>query len=267
MEFIQKDPSVVLAETLEYLEREANIEIAPASPERLLVDLMVYREILLLNQMEFLMKQNFVQTATGERLDYWGGLFSIERTKDETDDNYRQRLLGGVSNRLAVGTKKAYRDKIISLPLVLDALVENTADDVGVLAGQIRLTVLTSDINLTDIQKVEIKQMLQTDIFGMIGDEFVYREVESVPIDGSVIVYKDLGVDTTELTQKIDDKMTEYFDSLKTNFNKPFGVNDLERKLLQVEGVSRIQQLDFANIPVLKSGQIHVKGAIQITVQ
>ncbi len=212
------------------------------------------------------MKQNFIQTATGERLDYWGQIFAVSRSEGEADDTYRERLLGGVSNRLAVGTKNAYKDKIMESPIVLDALVENTADDVGILAGTIRLTVLTSDVDFTELQKLEIVRSLQTNDFGMVGDEFVFRNVDVLPIDGEITIYKNLDVDSEQLRDGVDGKIEEYFSELKSSFGREFGKNDLERKLLQIEGISRVHLLTFENIPVLDSGAIHSRGNIQINI-
>ena len=63
--FISKDAEQILADTLSEYQRQAGTKLNPADAETIVIDCMAYREIILRGEMEKLMRQNFVQFATG----------------------------------------------------------------------------------------------------------------------------------------------------------------------------------------------------------
>lgn len=77
--FIERDPEVVMAESKTKLEELLGREIQPAQVEQLILNFVVYRELLLLNRFNAGMRQMLFQYSTAPILDYVAGLVAIER--------------------------------------------------------------------------------------------------------------------------------------------------------------------------------------------
>lgn len=77
--FIERDPKVILAECKAKLEELLGREIQPAQVEQLILNFVVYRELLLLNRFNAGMRQMLYQFSTAPILDYLAGLVAIER--------------------------------------------------------------------------------------------------------------------------------------------------------------------------------------------
>ena len=97
IKFIEVNPSVIIQETITKYELLAGYSINPADVERIMIDVMAYREQGILAKMETAMHQNFVQLASGFALDYWGELFGVARNLNEEDDDYRVRIINQTS--------------------------------------------------------------------------------------------------------------------------------------------------------------------------
>ena len=126
-QFIQNDPEQILADTIATYQQNTGIRLNTADPERMLINCMAYREMILRGNMEYLMRQNFVQYASSDNLDDWGELFGVIRLDGESDDNYRQRILS--STKGTIGTLEAHRQRILATPGVCDIRIFRKSDD------------------------------------------------------------------------------------------------------------------------------------------
>ncbi|GAB4212684.1 MAG: baseplate J/gp47 family protein [Synechococcales cyanobacterium] len=78
-QFIDRDPVAITAEMIALWQSLTGKELLPAQPERLLIDLLAYRETLLRFAIQDAAKQNLLSYARGVNLDYLGELLGVER--------------------------------------------------------------------------------------------------------------------------------------------------------------------------------------------
>lgn len=274
-QFIQNDPEQILADTIATYQQKTGQKLNPADAERLVVDCMVYREMILRADIEHLMRQNFVQYATGDNLDAWGELFGVTRLEGESDDNYRERILA--STQGSIGTLEAYRQRILSTPGVSDVRIFRKTDDNTLPPGVVRLIpimeTLTGDmtpagtVHDTALEKVIMESIDAAD-FGIIGAMFLFQKVVPVPINGNISVRGILNYPQEQLIRNITRKINDYFNRLSLTFDSQFGAFDLEREILTADGVLvGGVTLVFNNVPVKRTGEFYVKGNVTVSYQ
>ncbi|MDR1120892.1 MAG: baseplate J/gp47 family protein [Dysgonamonadaceae bacterium] len=78
-QFIERDPDVIMSESKAQLEAFLGRELQPAQVEQLMLQFIVYREILLLNRFNAGMSQMLYQFSQAPILDYIAGLVAVER--------------------------------------------------------------------------------------------------------------------------------------------------------------------------------------------
>lgn len=273
IQFIKNDPEQILADTISEYQRLAGTKLNPADAEMILIDCMAYRESVLRGSMEATMRQNFVQYATGSSLDNWGALWGISRESGETDDEYRVRILAVAKG--TIGTKAAYFARIMAVPGVSDILIIQKSDDHTLPPGVIKLIPLmrrTSE-NMIEGGAVHDKDMerrilesITTEDFGIIGPVFIFQEAIPVAVHGVIDVRGVLGFSAELLRQNIALKTEEYFGELSKKFGSSFGEFDLERKILEAEGVLKVTRISFPNVPTVGTGEFYVQGEIVINI-
>jgi hypothetical protein len=276
IEFINKDPEQILADTIALFQTNAGVLLNQADPERLIIDVMTFREVLLRNGMEWLMRQNFVQLAEGVNLDYWGLLFGITRLTDEGDDSYRERILLANSTG-GLGTKAAYKSRILSLANVADVLLFTKNDDDSLAPGRVRLipikrisdpvTLVSSGTVHDPALESEILAAILTDDFGVVGNVFLFAQAVPVVIDGAVNVRAAIGFDHGELLANIEYQLDRYFGQLSQSFTSEFGISGVNTYLLNTVGLQQIVSLNFPEVPVLASGEFYQRGLITINIE
>lgn len=276
IEFINKDPEQILVDTIALFQTNAGIALNDADPERIVIDCMVYREVLLRNAMEWLMRQNFVQLAEGVQLDYWGGLFGVARISDETDEAYRSRILSA-NKAEGLGTKAAYRSRILSLPGVADVLLFAKNDDASLAPGQVKIipigkvidpvTLIASGQVHNPALETTVLAAILADDFGIIGNIFGFTQAVPVAIDGTVNVRGVAGFDQVQLGVNIDYQLNRYFGQLSLSFAGEFGVGGLTNYLNNAEGLQQIVSLNFPLVPALATGEFYVRGAVTINIE
>lgn len=106
--FIDRDPQVVTAELVAMYESLTGKTLYPAQPERILVDLIAYREQLLRIAIQEAAKQNLVEYAIYPMLDYLGELVGVTRLQDESDANLRERIKMAPEAFSVAGSRRAY---------------------------------------------------------------------------------------------------------------------------------------------------------------
>lgn len=273
IQFIKNDPEQILADTVSEYQRLAGAKLNPADAEMILIDCMAYRESVLRGSIEEIMRQNFVQYATGVNLDNWGALWGINREKGETDDEYRVRILAVAKG--TIGTKAAYFARIMAVPGVSDILIIQKVDDNTLPPGVIKLIPLMRQISERMIEhgavhdedlKRRIMESITTADFGIIGPVFIFQEAVPVAVNGVIDVRGVLGFSVELLRQNIALKVEEYFGGLSKKFDSSFGEFDLERKVLEAEGVLKVTRISFPNVPTIGTGEFYTEGEILINI-
>ncbi|MBN1112567.1 MAG: baseplate J/gp47 family protein [Bacteroidales bacterium] len=271
-EFIEKDAEKIITDVVSLIEQKYGQKISEVSPERVLSDVIAYREHNIRIDMELLMQQNFVQTTTGVALNQWGELFGYTRSTGESDEQFRGRIIKTYAI-VVNGTKQSYESNIKAIPEVLDAKLISKRDDKTLPPGVLQLTILEKYENngiLAGViakpeTELKVKQSLLDPTFGIIGDDITYKAARPVYINGAISILSQLGYNNTDLLKNVNFQLDVYFGELSQSFSKTFGVYDLETELLKAGGVSSVTDLSFTNIPTLKPGEFYKKGAITIT--
>ncbi|MDR1756102.1 MAG: baseplate J/gp47 family protein [Culturomica sp.] len=269
IEFISKAPEMILEEMIAEYQRLAGVKLQPADAEMILINCMAYREVILRGGMENLMRQNFVQYATGENLDNWGALWGTGREQGETDDEYRVRILSVAKG--TIGTKAAYFARIKAVPGVSDILIIQKFEESILPPGYVRLIPImeTTSANMVSgggvhdaaLERSVLESITAKD-FGIVGPVFVFQAAVPVPVSGSVEVRQVYGSTDEQVKRNVALKIEEYFGEISKTFSGKFGVFDLERKVLEAEGVSRVTRMDFFDIPVTDTGEFYSQGNV-----
>jgi hypothetical protein len=92
LNFIERNPQKVLEECIERYETLSGQVLHPATPERILIDILAYRESLLREAIQDACLQNTVDNARGEFLDALGRLLGVVRLDGENDEAMRLRV-------------------------------------------------------------------------------------------------------------------------------------------------------------------------------
>jgi|GEM_PF-2075400 hypothetical protein len=276
IEFIDKDPEQILVDTIAMFQTKAGTVLNDADPERILIDCMAYREVLLRNGMEWLMRQNFVQLAEGSELDWWGQLFGVVRVTDESDDTYRLRILAANKSE-GLGTKAAYKSRILSLPEVADVRLYSKNDDPTLLPGRVRIvpimkitdpiTLIASGDMHNEALETTVLAAILTDDFGVVGNVFQFTSAVPVVIDGAVNVRATTGFDPNQLEANIDYQLNRYFGQLSLSFTAEFGITVLTAYLNNAAGLQQVVSLNFPSVPILATGEFYQRGVITINIE
>lgn len=269
--FIKNDPEQIISETIIKYQQLSGQELNPADAERILIDCIAYRESVLRGQMEVLMRNNFVQYASGSALDRWGELFNVVRLDGESDSDYRARILASSQTNLQC-TELAYKTRILALPEVSDLVIIRRDQESTLPPG---LSVLVPIMKVIQegnhsgaVHTAALESLVLDNIynenFGVIGALFAFRSAIPVPLSGSIRVKVILNSDPVALSEAVEAKVNEYFARLSLKFASEFAPNDLFRELLTVPGV-RDAIITFTNIPVKGATEFFVKGNILAT--
>ena len=273
IQFIKNDPEQILADIISEYQRLTGMKLNPADAEMILVDCMAYREAILRGSMEECMRQNFVQYATGVNLDNWGALWGIGREPGETDDEYRVRILAITKG--SIGTKAAYFARIMAVPGVSDVLIIQKVDEGSLPPGVVKLIPLRKQLSGNMIEgggvhdqdlERRIMESITADDFGIIGPVFMFQKAVPVAVNGSIDVRGVLGFDGELLRRNVALKVEEYFGELSRKFSSNFGEFDLERKVLEAEGVLKVTRMSFPNVPTIGTGEFYTEGTVLINI-
>lgn len=107
-EFIARDADVITAELIAEYESLSGKTLYPAQADRLMIDVIAYREMLIRTQINEAAKQNLIAFANGVMLDYLGDFFGVVRLDGETDEQLRRRVRLAPESYATTGSKQAY---------------------------------------------------------------------------------------------------------------------------------------------------------------
>ncbi|MDR2449786.1 MAG: baseplate J/gp47 family protein [Prevotellaceae bacterium] len=131
--FVERDPDVIMAESKAKLQELLGRELQPAQVEQLMLQFIVYREVLLTNRFNAGMTQMLYQFSTAPVLDYIAGLVAVERlSAAEAGCTARFHLVPGHGHVLIPGgTRVATSDSAVIFSVADDIIItpsENSVD-------------------------------------------------------------------------------------------------------------------------------------------
>ncbi|NJD38458.1 MAG: baseplate J/gp47 family protein [Geobacter sp.] len=115
--FITRDPAAVTAEMVTQYEAMTGKTLQPAQVERVLIDLIAYRESLLRIAIQEAAKQNLVEFAHYPMLDYLGALVGVARLEARpavTRIRFDLAVASGVDTIIPAGTVIASKDGVVN---------------------------------------------------------------------------------------------------------------------------------------------------------
>lgn len=137
--FIDRDADVITAQLVAKYEQLSGKPLYPAQADRLMIDVIAYREMLIRSAINEAAKQNLVAFANGVMLDYLGDFFSVVRLENETDEQLRRRIRLAPESYATTGSRQAY----IFHALSTDASIID-CDAVRGASGKIFIYILTA---------------------------------------------------------------------------------------------------------------------------
>ncbi|MFB2538800.1 baseplate J/gp47 family protein [Acinetobacter sp. c3-l95] len=213
--FIDRDANKITAEIIALYEKTAGKILYPAQADRVFIDVIAYREMLIRTAINEAGKQNLLAFANGVMLDYLGDFFGVIRLEDETDEQLRGRIRLAPESYATTGSRQAY----IYHTLSTDASIID-ADAVRGENGEIFIHVLTADgvVSPELIQKVldntsDEKKRPLSDLVHVAGAKAFNFEL-------SVKVYPLSTIDPNYLMENIRQKAKAYTDSLKQKLGR-----------------------------------------------
>lgn len=273
--FVENNAEQILAELIGKYEELSKIKLNPADPERIMIDVFAYREQVLRAVMQRLIEGNFVQTARGNVLDYWGDIFGVTRNADEGDDAYRLRIIA-TNKTNGRGSKHIYEAILKALPQVADVQLYTLWDDSSIPPGDIHIYPLMKRDNVNDNGRLygeawstqaeadAIANTLRDVQNGIIGDKFLVQNFTATPIHGSIAVTRSLVRPEADVRADITKAMQKYFDQLSLSMRASYRYEELENMILAIDGVLSVNtQIVALDLP-LKS--YYTQGTIGITI-
>ena len=153
--FVDRDPATIVAAIVAQFEAETGRTLYPAQVERLLANVLAYRETLLREAIQDAAKLNLLRYSRSTALDMLGELLGVARLDGEEDDALRERIALAPERFTTAGSVGAYRfharsaaSNIVDVAVVCPevALQDGVLVSVnGVPPGQVRLYPLMAD--------------------------------------------------------------------------------------------------------------------------
>ncbi|ERL56126.1 baseplate assembly protein [Psychrobacter aquaticus] len=182
-EFIARDADVITAELIAEYEALSGKTLYPAQADRLMIDVIAYREMLIRTQINEAGKQNLIAFANGVMLDYLGDFFGVVRLDSENDEQLRKRIRLAPESYATTGSRQAY----IFHALSTDASIID-CEAVRGNNGKVFIYILTADGNPSEtlIQAVldntsdEKKRPLSDSVYVTAGEALDFKLVIKV---------------------------------------------------------------------------------------
>jgi phage-related baseplate assembly protein len=133
-EFFERDVAEIVAEMIAYYEAETGKTLQPAQPERLVINMFAYRELVLRNALNDAAKQNLVAFSRYPVLDYLGQLVGVTRlpASEATCTLSFELVPGHGQVVIPEGTRASTQDGTVVFATIEDVTVPVGVDKVEV---------------------------------------------------------------------------------------------------------------------------------------
>ncbi len=135
--FVERDGAKILAECIAYFEEATQRPLAPSQAERLLINMIAYRELLIRVQVQEAAKQNLVRYARWPMIDELGQIGGVERIpakKARTTIRFSLSEAAELDTTVPVGTRVRTKDGRVVFATLADATIASGDTHVDVLA-------------------------------------------------------------------------------------------------------------------------------------
>ncbi|MBC6686707.1 baseplate J/gp47 family protein [Wolbachia pipientis] len=144
----------------ELVKRDASFTaLVESDPAMKVLEVAVWRELLLRQRINEAVKSNLLKFATGEDLDNLAEFYGVERQKEEDDERFRKRIKAKIIGWSTGGSKEYYRYHALSADSrVKDALVESP------IPGKVQISILSTQLSTTGIVSEELLEIVKKQV-------------------------------------------------------------------------------------------------------
>ncbi len=207
--FIERDADKVTNEIVALYEQLSGKTLYPAQADRIFVDVIAHREMLLRISINEAGKQNLLQFATGVHLDYLGDFFGVVRLDGETDKQLRERIRLAPESYATTGSRQAY----IYHALSTDARIID-AQAVRLGNGHIEIYILTHDGTASPQLIQAVIDNTSDEKKRPLSDTVTVQNAEAIEFELQIEVTPSLTANPTTVFSEVESKLQEYAQQL-----------------------------------------------------
>lgn len=232
-EFISRDVSTITNEIIQMYESLANKKLYPAQADRVFIDVIAYREMLLRSAINETGKQNLVAFASGVMLDYLGQFFGVTRLAGESDDNLRERIRLAPETYSTTGSRRAY---IYHAMTADERVIDAEAINVD---NRVQVYVLTDTESVPDELIDKVQKAVNDDKHRPLSDYVTTFPAIAHPYELMVELVVQADTNRTELEKQVHSQL----DALVHKLRSKLGLFVVPSQIIQAIQHSSIEQI------------------------
>lgn len=232
-EFISRDVSTITNEIIQMYESLANKKLYPAQADRVFIDVIAYREMLLRSAINETGKQNLVAFASGVMLDYLGQFFGVTRLAGESDDNLRERIRLAPETYSTTGSRRAY---IYHAMTADERVIDAEAINVD---NRVQVYVLTNTESVPDELIDKVQKAVNDDKHRPLSDHVTTFAAIARPYELTVELVVQADTNRTELEKQVRSQL----DALVHKLRSKLGLFVVPSQIIQAIQHSSIEQI------------------------
>lgn len=234
--FIERDATKITDALIAKYEELSGKPLYPAQADRLMIDVIAYREMMIRTAINEAAKQNLIAFADGVMLDYLGDFFGVARLDNETDEQLRTRIRLAPESYATTGSRQAY----IYHTLSTDASIID-AEAIRGEEGNIYIHILTADGVVSDTLKQAVLDNTSDEKKRPLSDRVHVLSGEMYEFSLSVKVYPLSHANPQTVMQNVKDKAQVYINSLQ----KKLGQDVVPSQIIDALSNSDIWQVEI----------------------
>lgn len=214
-QFVERDPAAIVAAMVADYEAKSGKTLYPAQVERLLIDMVAYRETLTRMAIQEAACQNLLAFANFPMLDYLGELVGVVRLPDEGDERLRDRIREAPNRFSSSGPRDAYRFHAMS--------VDATITDAAVLSptpGLVEVYLLTSTPPAPNDLLSRVKTALNDEKIRPLSDQVAVKAAEPVYYTLDVALILEAKADAESTKARVTEHLTNWTTGLQQQLGR-----------------------------------------------
>ncbi|WP_019672321.1 baseplate assembly protein [Psychrobacter lutiphocae] len=233
--FIERDANKITDALIAKYEELSGKPLYPAQADRLMVDVIAYREMMIRTAINEAAKQNLIAFADGVMLDYLGDFFGVVRLDGETDDQLRTRIRLAPESYATTGSRQAYIYHTLSTSAeIIDAEAIRGEE------GNVYIHILTETGVVSDELKQAVLNNTSDEKKRPLSDRVHVLNGEKYQFNLNVKVYPLSQANPHSVLQSVKDKAQAYIDNLQ----KKLGQDVVPSQIIDVLSSSDIWQVE-----------------------
>ena len=236
--FIDRDVGTITADIITKYEAINGKPLYPAQADRIMVDVIAYREMMIRTAINEAAKQNLIAFANGVMLDYLGDFFGVIRLEDESDEQLRTRIRLAPESYATTGSRQAY----IYHALSTDAAIID-AEAIRGDNGNIYIHILTNDGIASDELLQAVLDNTSDEKKRPLSDRVHVLNGEALNVEIAITVYPLKTANPQAVIATVTQKAQSYVSNLKTKL----GVDVVPSQIIDALSGDGIWQIEVTS--------------------